>query len=193
MSSADRLKREKRALRREVLARRDALPPDELERRSAEVARRLLGLPELAAAGTVMAFSSFGSEVRTTPILDGLVARGRRAVLPRIVGGELEPVVFRPDGDFRTASFGAREPVGGEVLPAAEIDVVVTPGVAFDRRGHRVGYGAGYYDRFFRRTRPDVVKVAIGFALQLIDGVPHGSADVPVDVVVTDEVVVRCR
>jgi len=68
-----------------------------------------------------------------------------------------------------------------------DIDVAVVPGLAFDRRGHRVGYGGGFYDRFLGRLRPDALTVGICFSVQLVDEVPHGRGDRPVDLVVTEE------
>lgn len=192
MIPSHRLKRHKRALRREVLARRDALAPAERAERSRRIADRLLALPELERAGTVMAFSSLGSEVDTRPVLEGLADRGVRAALPRILEGEIRPVAYRLGDPVARAPFGALEPSTGEELDVAEIDVVVTPGVAFDREGFRVGYGGGFYDRFFRRARRDAFRVAIGFALQVGPSVPRGHADEPVDAVVTEDEVIRC-
>jgi 5-formyltetrahydrofolate cyclo-ligase len=192
VSGAHRLKRDKKALRGRVRVLRDALSPQERDRGSARIARRLFDLPEMSSASTVMVFSSFGSEVDTAPIIERLVAEGRRAVLPRVVNGEIEPITYRPDGRMSEASFGALEPTDGEPIQPEDVDVVVTPGLAFDRRGYRVGYGGGFYDRFFKRTRPDVVKAAIGFELQVVDEVPRGGQDVPVDLIVTDEGVIRC-
>lgn len=188
-----RLKRAKRALRREVLERRDALPPAEREARSRRIADRLLALPELERAGTVMAFSSFGSEADTRPVLERLAGRGVRLALPRIREGEIRPVGYRPGDPVTRAPFGALEPSAGRELDAAEIDVVVTPGVAFDPEGFRVGYGGGFYDRLFRRTREDAFRVAIGFALQVVPPVPRGRTDEPVDALVTEDEVIRCR
>ena len=89
-------------------------------------------------------------------------------------------------------SFGAGEPVDGEVIDPSEIDVVVTPAVAFDRSGRRVGYGGGFYDRFLPKTRPDSTRVGIGFDVQLVDDdLPNGHFDLRVDAVVTDAEVVR--
>jgi 5-formyltetrahydrofolate cyclo-ligase len=186
------LKKRKRDLRREVLARRDALPTLELRAKSDAIAERLLALPEFAGERTVLAFWSFGSEVDTAPILSALAARGHRVALPRIEGGDLVAVSYRPGDPVTETSFGAREPAAGEVLREDEIDVVITPGVAFDHRGFRVGYGGGYYDRFLRRARLDAFRVGIGFALQVVDAVPHGGTDVPVDAVVTEDEVLRC-
>ena len=84
------LKRAKRAVRNRVLAARDALPLDRRERFGLEVARRFLELPEVLAARTVLVFWSFGSEVPTTPLIEGLRAPGMRVALPRIVDGDLQ-------------------------------------------------------------------------------------------------------
>jgi 5-formyltetrahydrofolate cyclo-ligase len=186
-----RLKQAKRALRREMLVRRDAMPRADRAERSGRIAERLLALPELAEVRTVMAFSSFGSEVDTAPILDGLIARGVRLALPRISGSEIEAVAYRPGEAVTMAAFGALEPAAGSVLADTELDAVVTPGVAFDRRGFRVGYGGGYYDRLFRRIRPDAFRVATGFAIQVVEAVPRGTSDLPVDALVTEEGVTR--
>ncbi len=192
MSGSDRLKRDKRALRRRIRDLRDALPPQERERRSASIARELFALPEMAHASVVMAFSSFGSEVTTEPILERLVADGRRPAVPRVREGEIEAVAFRPGQAMSRAPFGALEPAEGDPIAPVDVDVVVTPGVAFDRRGFRVGYGGGYYDRFFRRTRSDALKVAVCFAFQVVEEVPHGRQDIAVDLLVTEEGVIRC-
>jgi 5-formyltetrahydrofolate cyclo-ligase len=84
------------------------------------------------------------------------------------------------------------EPAEGRVLDPAEVDLVVVPGVAFDRSCNRVGYGAGYYDRFLRLTRPGVPAVAIAFASQIVSIVPTGGTDRRVDAIVTEAEVIRC-
>ena len=192
MIPSHRLKRAKRALRREVLALRDALPQADRVERSRRIADRLLALPELAEVRTVMVFSSFGSEVDTAPILERVAERGARLALPRIQDGEIVPVTYRPGEPVTEAAFGALEPSEGDVLASTEVDVVVTPGVAFDRGGFRVGYGGGYYDRFFRRARVEMLRVAVGFAVQVVEEVPHGHADLSMDALVTEDEVTRC-
>jgi 5-formyltetrahydrofolate cyclo-ligase len=193
MTSGD-LKRAKRAIRSEVRAARDAMPPDERERASHTIADRVSALVEVERAGTVMAFWSFGSEVDTAPLINAMHARGIRVALPRIVEGELEPRGYAPGDPVTETAFGAWEPSGGETLDLAVIDVVITPAVVFDRSGRRVGYGGGFYDRFFPYTRPDTVRVGIGFDLQLIDGnLPTGHFDLGLDAVVTESGVLRFR
>lgn len=193
MNSAE-LKRAKREIRTEVRAARDALAPDERARCSLLIRDRFLALPELEAARTVMLFWSFGSEVDTAPLVRSLVERGVWVALPRIVDGELEPRTYRPGEPVTETSFGACEPAGGEVLDPSALDVVVTPAVAFDRAGRRVGYGGGYYDRFFCRTRSDSLRVGVAFEVQLVDGdLPGGHFDLPVHAIVTGSEAVRCR
>jgi 5-formyltetrahydrofolate cyclo-ligase len=112
--------------------------------------------------------------------------------LPTIVGGDLEPRAFVPGDPVTETSFGACEPVNGEAIDPGEIDVIVTPAVAFDRWGRRVGYGGGFYDRFLPKTRDDAARIGIGFVVQLVDeDLPNGHFDLRVDAVVTDAAVVR--
>jgi 5-formyltetrahydrofolate cyclo-ligase len=186
------LKRAKRRIREEVRADRDALEPSERERASASIAERVLALPEVEGATAVMAFWSFGSEVGTAPLIAGLHARGVRVALPRIVDGDLEPVTYVPGDRVTTTAFGACEPSAGRTLDPAAIDVVLTPGVAFDLSGRRVGYGGGFYDRFFGRTDPGPARVGIGFESQVVVGdLPGGHFDLGLDILVTQARVVR--
>jgi 5-formyltetrahydrofolate cyclo-ligase len=188
-----RLKQAKRALRREVLAVRDALPPEDRRARSEAIAPRFLALPEVADAGTVMAFWSFGSEVDTAPLIERLLADGRTTAMPRIEGTHVVPVAYRPGDEVRETSFGAFEPLEGRVLDATDLDLVVVPGVAFDDAGRRVGYGGGFYDRLLPGLRPGVPAIALAFSVQLVPEVPTGGMDRRVDAIVTEGKVIRCR
>jgi 5-formyltetrahydrofolate cyclo-ligase len=189
---AHRLKQQKRAIRRAVIERRDAMSSEERADRSVRIAERVLSLPEVADARTVMAFWSFGSEVETAPLLERLHAAGKRVVLPRVEGEDVVAVVYETGDEVLAAAFGAMEPAGQLTVEPAEVDVVITPGVAFDRAGNRVGYGGGFYDRFLPRTRDGVAAIAIAFALQIVDEpLPTAGFDRPVDAIVTEDEVVR--
>jgi 5-formyltetrahydrofolate cyclo-ligase len=193
MTSAD-LKRAKRSVRHRVLAARDALSAAQRQRASARIADLVLSLPEVEGASTVMVFWSFGSEPDTASLLEALHARRVRVALPRIVEGEMEPRGYAPGDAVTETSFGAWEPSAGEVIDPSTIDVVATPAVAFDRSGRRVGYGGGFYDRFFPRTRPDTLRIGIGFDVQLLDeDLPGGHFDLGLDGVVTESGVARFR
>lgn len=187
------LKRSKRTLRRAVLARRDALPAGARAAKARTIVERVLALPEIRRASTVMAFWSFGSEVDTSGLVLGLHAAGIRIALPRIRDAEVVPVAYEPGDEVRETSFGAMEPTSAAEVDPGAIDVIVAPGVAFDRRGNRVGYGRGYYDRLLARVRSDAAIVAMAFELQVMDEVPAGGDDRSVDAIVTEREVIRCR
>ena len=193
MTGSEDLKRAKRALRRDVLRRRDAIPPSERERAAAAIRRRVLEAVDEVRRGTparshllVMAFWSFGSEVPTVPIIEALARRGDTTVLPTITAGELEPRTYVPGDALRPTSFGAMEPAGGAPVAPADLDVVLVPAVAFDERGMRVGYGGGFYDRLLSRTRESTARIGMCFDAQLVDAVPAGRFDLPVDRIVTE-------
>ena len=192
MTSGD-LKRAKRTVRGHVLEARDGIDPAAREAMAIQVADLFLALPEVEAARTVMAFSSFGSELSTAPLIDALSARDVLVGLPKIAGGALEVHAFRPGDPTTVTPFGALEPAAGASIDPRAIDVVVTPAVAYDRAGRRVGYGGGFYDRFLPRTRLDTVRIGIGAPVQLVDeDLPAGAFDLRVHLIVTPEGIVRC-
>jgi 5-formyltetrahydrofolate cyclo-ligase len=184
------LKRAKRRIRREVLRERDAAPTTVRQESGERVAERFLALPEVQRATTIMLFWSFGSEVPTRPLIDRLHERGVAVALPTVEGAELVPVRYVPGDPTTLTSFGVEEPVGGVRLDPSAIEVVGVPGVAFDRRGRRIGYGGGYYDRFLRGLR--AFTVGLAFELQVRDeDLPGGSFDLRVDAIVTEEETIR--
>jgi 5-formyltetrahydrofolate cyclo-ligase len=187
----DSLAERKRNIRRLVLHRRDVLLEEDRRARSAVITERLIALPELRSAKTVMAFWSFGSEVDTSGLIEALHAAGKRVVLPRVDGREVAAIVYVPGDPTAATPFGAMEPTSAEIVRPTEIDVVIAPGVAFDRNGGRVGYGGGFYDRFLRTVRADTPVIGLAFAVQLVDEVPRGEHDRLVDVVVTEEELIR--
>lgn len=189
MSSGD-LKRAKRRVRSAVRGARDAVPLDVREERAKRVVQRFLDLPEVRRAKAVMAFWSFGSEVPTGPLIERLHGGGVVILLPKIEDGHLVPLPYAPGDPTATAAFGAEEPVGGTPFDVAAIDVVAVPGVAFDRRGGRIGYGGGYYDRFLRGL--PAFSVGLVFGLQVLEEeLPVGGFDLPVDAIVTEDETIR--
>jgi len=191
--TSDALKRAKREVRRRVLARRDAIDREVRDRAAARVTERVLALPEVAAATTVLAFSSFGSELPMLPLIGALVERGVRVGLPVITGTDIVARAWRPGDPTVETSFGALEPADGAPIEPSAIDVTLTPAVAVDRTGRRVGYGGGFYDRFLPQTRSDAVRVAVVLPVQLVDeDLPAGAFDLRVDAIVTPNELIRC-
>jgi 5-formyltetrahydrofolate cyclo-ligase len=160
---------------------------------SGAVAEALFDLPEMRAARTVALFSSFGSEIDTAPMIARAHDEGRRVLLPYLDGGVMEAAAHGPGDELVASSYGPSEPARRDPVDPTEVDVVVAPGLAFDRRGRRLGYGRGYYDRWLRRVRPEAPRIGICFAFQLEDRVPAAGSDERMDLVVTDREVIRVR
>lgn len=189
---------EKRALRRRVLALRDALSDEEIHQRSAEIARRVAELECYRAARTRLLFASFGSEVRTDALLTETLASEARLILPRVARGRQDLALHEVadlQADLAPGTWGIPEPIAERCPEVAlcEVDFILVPGVAFDRRGGRLGYGGGFYDRILR-ARQDLVDsgaaVAVAFASQIVDQVPRREGDVLVPFVVTEDEIV---
>jgi 5-formyltetrahydrofolate cyclo-ligase len=172
---------------------RAEIPPDERSRLSALVEEALFAVPEVARARTLLLFYSFGSEVGTREMIRRALARGARVLLPYLEDGAIEAAEVRPGDDLNATTYGPREPARRAPVDPGEVDVVVTPGLAFDRTGRRLGYGGGHYDRFLDRLGGGTVRVGIAFSAQLVDEVPVGPRDRRVDVVVTEAGAIDCR
>jgi 5-formyltetrahydrofolate cyclo-ligase len=196
---------EKRALRRAMTERRQKVPTDERARACADVNARLQSLPEVAAAGvggrTVAGFVALVArgEIDPAPTLAAAHAAGARVVLPRV--SAQSPRLRFHDADptqpeaLAAGPYGLLEPEAhAPEVGAEDVDVMILPGLAFDRRGRRLGYGGGYYDEAAGRLRAAGrgFLVGVAFDFQMVDECPAGPADVRVDCVVTDRQVVRC-
>jgi 5-formyltetrahydrofolate cyclo-ligase len=186
--------RAKREIRRRVLAARDALPAAERDRLSAAVCARAAGLPEVAAASTLLLFASFRSEVDTGPLVAWALDQGKRVCLPRVVGSQVMTAyrIQSPASDLESGSWGIPEPQQGlaEVVPEA-MDAVIVPGSVFDAAGRRCGYGGGFYDAYLPRTRPGTPWVALAFEAQLVEELPCEPHDLAVTAIVTEKRVIR--
>lgn len=187
--------RRKQDVRAPLLAARRRREPTEREVVDAAVAAHLLALPPVACARTVAAYRSMPGEPSTVALLEGLVVRGIDVLVPvSRDDGTLAWVDHDPAAPTRRSRLGVEEPTGTPRDDGlAGVDVVVLPALAVDQAGHRLGRGAGYYDRALGGLtgphRP--LLVAVVHADELLPEVPHEPHDVPVDLVVTERGVFR--
>ena len=180
----------KLALRREVLARRDALPADARAAASEAIAARVAAMPEFAAASVVLLTLAFRSEWNTRPVVRAALAGSKTVVVPRVDRQtrmlELHSIAD-PDRDVVPGHLDIPEPRAERPqVPRDAIDFVLVPGVAFDLEGRRLGYGGGYYDRLLPLLPPRAARVAGAFDLQIVERVPSGPHDIRVDTIVTE-------
>ena len=193
-SRADDRALPKAEARRRALAARDALPEAARARLAGAVRARALELPELAAAGTVMLFASFRSELDTGPIAEWVLRAGKTLCLPRILGPR-RMAAFRVTDravDLAPGTWGIPEPREGlPEVPPQTIDLVFVPGSAFDEEGGRCGWGGGFYDTYLPLTRPGTPRVALAFEAQLVPKIAGEAHDLPVTAIVTERRVIR--
>jgi 5-formyltetrahydrofolate cyclo-ligase len=191
------LREAKLAMRRQVLARRDAVPAEIRAAASAAIAARVLALPEFAAAGTVLLTLPFRSEWDTLPVVRAALAAGKTVAIPRVDAQarmlELH-AISDPQRDVVASPQGIPEPLR-ECQPVARdaIGFVLVPGVAFDLAGRRLGYGGGYYDRLLPLLSRGVPRVAGALEVQLVDRVPAAPHDLLVDAIVTESRLLTLR
>ena len=184
----------KAELRREALARRDALPAALRQAAAETIASREFPL-DLRPGLIVSGFSAIGSEINPLPLMRRLADRGARFALPVVIGRG-RPLVLRAwafGEPLGKGIWGIREPRPD----AAEVDpdIVLVPLAAFDRTGHRIGYGAGYYDLTLAalRARKPIVAVGLAYAAQEIPAVPTTARDARLDLVLTEREVIDFR
>ncbi len=185
---------DKERLRREAMARRDALPPEVCQAAAAAIAARPFPLA-LPPGATVSGFMPLKSEINPLPLMRELAGQGARLALPAIAGRG-RPLVMRAwefGAPLGRGQWGIREPKPD----AADVDpdILLVPLLAFDRAGHRIGYGAGYYDLTINRLRAlkTVTAVGIAFAAQEITAVPTTPRDARLDLVLTEREIIDLR
>lgn len=176
----------KSQLRDELLARRRQMTPPERLAAADAIASHALATPVIARASRIACYLSMPSEPGTAPLIEALAARGVEVVVPiSLADQSLDWVAFDPAADLRATSLGIPEPDGERLGPGAlaTCDVVIVPALAVDQDGHRLGRGAGYYDRALVAATAPVC--AIVFAHELLPSVPHEPHDVAAQMTLT--------
>lgn len=185
----------KEAVRREARERLAALTTEERAAAAAEIGRRLWRLPELAAARVILLYASMGPEVGTDEIAAEAARRGIVLTYPRCLPETRALLLHRigDHGELRPGgNFGIREPDPACPLVRVEdVDVALVPGLGWDRRGVRLGKGAGYYDRLFLNPAWRGFRCGLFYAVQEFASLPGNRLDAPLDAVVTESETVR--
>ena len=188
----------KNQLRRQAHDNRNAQEnKDELSRR---IVGAFMALPEFAVAETVMFYVDVRSEVRTRSELPAALDSGKTIIVPWCnEQGELE--LFRLDSmdELEVGMYRILEPkkelrsLSEKQVPVESLDLVMVPGVGFDRRGARMGHGKGYYDKLLEHARKDTPLIALAFECQLFEEIPVADHDIFMDKIITEDAVYACR
>jgi len=181
---------EKSAVRAILRKRKEAMLPEDRLRKSRQICSHLMNL--IRRNETVLVYTSKEMEVNTVPLINALFRNGNPVVVPIIVKEDvsLRLSYLRDLAMLVPSTFGVPEPIGSEIPAAAgAIDTIILPMLGFDRTGGRIGYGAGYYDRFLAGN-PLLRKIGIAFACQEIERLPTDANDIRMDFIITEDGIV---
>ena len=171
---------DKKALRQEIRTRKKACTQEQLQEESAWIMSKLAEHPDFQHAEIVMLYASLPDEVQTLDFIEQWRSR-KRIILPTVVGDDIIPVELTAGSGMVEGDFHILEPENNPY--EGPLDLIVVPGMAFDRQGHRLGRGKGYYDRFLIKY-PEVKTIGICFGFQLLDEVPAEPHDQLIDEII---------
>jgi 5-formyltetrahydrofolate cyclo-ligase len=180
----------KESLRRQAHDARNALK--DKDALSEKIVEKFVAQPEYQRAKTVMFYVDARSEVRTRQYFATALSHGKRIVVPYCVDGELELFWLQDMNELTLGMYKILEPkpelrsVEAKKIDVLELDLIMVPGVAFDRRGARMGHGFGYYDKLLEHARRDTPLVALAFECQLFPEIPTQSHDIFMDKIITE-------
>ena len=166
-----------------MLEKRDGLDAREIAVRSKCIQDFLLNSKEFGSAKVVGAYYAFGSEVKTDLIVQKAKALGKKVALPSVEGESLTFYELSSGKYLVKGRFGIMEPL--PYGPVDKIDLLLVPGIAFDKKGYRLGYGKGYYDKFL--AKKEVFSVGLAYSFQLIDSLPSGEYDKRMHAIATED------
>jgi len=188
----------KESIRKEILRIRGGLDAKTLILKSHQIALNLFTVKEFEMSLHVLFYLALDREVQTQEMIEYSFAKGKKVYVPIVFKGTHDLGITELVGlniGFQRGHYGVREPEEKylNIVPAEVVDFVVAPGLAFDFKGGRIGYGGGYYDRLMMNLSPAVQRVAVAFDFQVFDLVPQGDSDVPMHKIVTEKEAIHCR
>lgn len=177
---------DKKELRKQIREKKAAMSREEIERASRELCSQFLASEQYRQAKTVYGYLPYNQEVRTTPILEQALLDGKRVAVPKVYGDEMRFIYLTDLSNVDLGYKGIPEPVADGPVADDPTALVLMPGLVFDKEGHRIGYGGGFYDKFLA-SEPGHPTVALCYAFQMVDALETEEYDIPVDCVLWAE------
>ncbi len=185
----------KKALKEEIFGKRKALSKEDVEEKSEKIKESLYSLPEFKKAKNILFYVSFNNEASTVDMIKELLDNGEKNIIVPFVEKNnpmLQLSELKNFNDLEPKTFEILEPKKNKIkkIEADKIDLIIVPGIVFDKNGHRIGYGYGYYDRLLEELN-NAVKIGLCYGFQLVDKVPKEQHDIPVDIIVTEKRILK--
>ncbi len=181
----------KQELRKKYISLRKTVISDEERLNfSREIAQKVMAQVEVKNAETVFCYSAYAGEVETDLLIDALLGMGKKVCLPLCDKNTntMTAREIKSRSELALGAYGILEPSGKEILPE-EIDFIIVPMVAFDKKRTRLGYGGGYYDRYLPKTK--AFKCGIAYSFQQAENLPRGEYDILLDMIITEKEVIE--
>ncbi len=187
----------KKELRTDMLEKRRNLSWQDVQIKSYQINETLLAHPSFSCAKIILLYLPIKKEPNSLPIIKNAWKQEKQVLVPVTLPKEKSLLLSRLDSlkELSEGYHGIPEPKQSCIRPVnpLSVDLCLLPGVAFDQSGYRLGYGGGYFDRFLPTLRPDCLKIALAYDFQLVDSLEHFSHDIPVDIIITESTVYKCK
>jgi 5-formyltetrahydrofolate cyclo-ligase len=183
----------KRKIRSGIQKKRDSLSKSLRQEKSHLIASRFIGLRQYKMSSHILAYYPFRSEIDTRIIIREAIGQGKKIALPRVGKKGLELFYINNlEKDLEPGSYDIMEPIPSrcESAELSRIDLVIVPGVGFDREHNRLGYGGGFYDRLLTAISGNVPRIALSFDLQIVDKIPVSEHDLKIDILITETLII---
>jgi len=191
------IEKQRSSLRKRILTLRRAQSSRDIEKKSGDIRSKFFTFVPFCQAETILFYLAMKDEVQTEKMIEESLQKGKKVVAPSIDWQRKEILPSEIKDLTKDIEIGVLEipqPKNNLYSPFSpvNIDMVIVPGVVFDRKGNRLGFGGGFYDRFLGKLSDKTELVALAFELQLVDNVPSQSHDVAVDYLITERGIIKC-
>ncbi len=188
--SKETIKLNKKSIRKNIIAKRD-LNKEENSLKDSKIFNELISLNSYKRAKKIFIYIGFGSEINTKDLIEIMLKEGKEVFVPKVIEKEMIALKITSLSNLIESKFKILEPVGEKSdIDGEEFDLIIMPGVAFDRIGNRIGYGGGYYDKYLKDISSDIKKVALAYELQLVEEIETEEHDLKVDSIITENEVI---
>ncbi len=171
---------DKKTLRNTIRAQKRAMTEAQIQAASQKLTALFLATDAYRQAKTIYGYLPYNQEVRTVPLLQQALQDGKQVAVPKVYGEEMRFILLTDLAQVDTGYAGIPEPIADGPVAKDPTALVLMPGLAFDREGHRIGYGGGFYDRFLAQE-PNHPTIALCYGFQLLPEIPAEEFDIPVD------------
>ena len=178
---------DKKELRKWIREQKRAMTPQMVEQASAELAQKLFATDFYQNAKTIYGYLPYNQEVRTVPILARAMQDGKQVAVPKVYGESMRFIYLEDLTQVAPSDMGIPEPIWDEPIAEDPTALVLMPGLAFDKKGNRMGYGGGFYDKFLA-AEPAHPTVALCYGFQMVKAIPTDDYDIPVDLVLWSKI-----